>query len=518
MVGALLVFASGAVACFMATKKPLSEEPIVLPSLNQKTIAPAPEAVKTTKPPLENELIVSSIPYQESFTLTPGAFRILRLPNGKTVAVWCKKLRGMSAILENGDLGFEYGEEPFKNLKSEEIRLPKGGMTYGDYLSYIQSGGARDDGKRGEYTLYVMPYTLTLIREGATEKVLPMTITVCEMTDEEKRERKIPRREMRQHYLDALKSNDPTERIEAIRWIGRMTTDGFVYAGDPAENRKAIRPLLKDVEFSVREEALKWLRALGDEELLLEMFSPENEDHLRQFGGRGFADMCKQGDTARVEKKVLSFLEKDDAWSQTFALEFFFWHSGSRSQVKPYLAKCLKSDTATVRIATVAVIRFACERKEAAKLIESALDDPDEDVLKPALYEASAFTDIIPVTRILPFMTHKKPEIRKLAVNALDCSQKPEAIDPLLTMSRDASPEVRAEAAVILGRVGNPKVYDRLIELLGDLDAKVRESAINGLRWLGDKRAIPAIQKLKEDKEECVRDMAARTIRELSNK
>ena len=103
-----------------------------------------------------------------------------------------------------------------------------------------------------------------------------------------------------------------------------------------------------------------------------------------------------------------------------------------------------------------------------------------------------------------------------MATYAFDCSGNPQAIAPLLELTRDSIPKVRSKAAITLGRIGTKKAYNRLVELLEDRDADVRYGAVNGLRWLGDKRAIPHLEKLiKTEKNEMTLNMIKRTLRQL---
>lgn len=461
------------------------------------------------------KIAVQAVPFRTGISLSPGAACALRLPNGKTVAVWCRKQVGMMAMTDDSGLGFEYGEVPFKRLQRETIQLPEGGTTGGEYLSYIRQGPVMSSGKRKEYVLYVDTYSVSLITDGPAGSALPLTVSVREATEKER----VPENRKRAHYLKALASVDPATRLDAIRELGEMVSMGSTYAGDPKEIGDAIRPFLKDADPKIREEALVRLRVMGDEAALLEMLTPRPKDeYLKPNWGWTIAGWCRKDQSERLAKHVLSFLDTDDPALQEFALAFFSCYKIPYLPAQPYVARLLRSGSPAVRAAAASAIRFTCERKEAARLLYEALGDPSDEVLSKALVDVSYFHDSIPVARIIPLMAHTNLEVRRLAAGALDCSGSPDAVAPLLRASRDASPEVRAAAAVTLGRIADPKAYARLVELLEDSDAGVRESAINGLRWFGDKRAIPLIGRLKDDKDEKVRDMASHTTRELSNK
>src|SRR5579863_1429012 len=86
------------------------------------------------------ELSFKDLPASQSIRLAAGKACVIRLPNGKSVALWCAEAHGVIAVIEDEDLTFEYGEKPFKSLDREEIKLPGGGTTSGEYLSYIRQG------------------------------------------------------------------------------------------------------------------------------------------------------------------------------------------------------------------------------------------------------------------------------------------------------------------------------------------------------------------------------------------
>ncbi|HWC58310.1 MAG TPA: hypothetical protein VHC44_01355, partial [Verrucomicrobiae bacterium] len=187
---------------------------------------------------------LTNVPASREIRLAAGQACILRLPGGKTVALWCAQARGIPAVLDDGDLTFDYGEEPFKELKSEEIRLPGGGVTYGEYLSYIRQGPVISTDHTREYVLYVDNYALSIVNKdrGESGKALDLTISIRQATGKEI----IPPKQEREHYLQALHSTDPKIRLEAIQQLGEMVSLGSIYAGNHLEIADAIRPFLKD--------------------------------------------------------------------------------------------------------------------------------------------------------------------------------------------------------------------------------------------------------------------------------
>jgi len=476
-----------------------------------------PRCYRFIKTKTAEEVSFTDVPASRQIWLAPGTACIIRLPGGKTVALWCTRPRGIAAVLDDSDLTFHYGEVPFKTLESEEIRLPDGGVTYGEYRSYIRQGPVITGENTREYVLYVDNYSLSVVskNKGGSGKALPLMVAVRHATDKEL----IPPKQEREHYLQALRSTDPKIRLEAIRELGEMVALGSIYAGNRMEIADAIRPFLKDENEEIRKEALERLRVMGDDDALLEMLTPRPiEEFSEPNGAWTIAGWCRK-DSDRVPKHIMTFLETDDAKLQEFALAFFSCYKIPYTPAQPYVVKYLKSGVPEVRAAAASAIRFTCDRKTASLLLYEALGDPSDKVLLETLKEVSCFNENIPVQRIISLMTNENPEIRERAAYALDCCQNPAAVEPLLFATRDETPRVRAQAAVSLGRIGDAKAYGRLLELLKDSDANVRESAVNGLRWMGRRDAIEAVAALAEnDPSDNVRQMARRTVRELKQK
>ena len=139
---------------------------------------------------------VASVPFSKDVSLSPGAVRVIKLPNHKTVAVWCRRTSGLMAVLENSDLALEYGEAPFKRLEREEIALPDGASTGGEYLSYIRQGPVISSSDSCEYILYVDEYCVSLAKKPDVGQNLPVGISVRLASDKER----IPKKEERAHF------------------------------------------------------------------------------------------------------------------------------------------------------------------------------------------------------------------------------------------------------------------------------------------------------------------------------
>ena len=131
---------------------------------------------------------VSQVPFSRDFVLKPGDAYTFELPNSKTFAVWCRTNPWFVAATFEKDIGFEYGERAFERLDREEIQLPGGAITGGNYLSYIRQGPVYDGGmgNPSEYILYVEQYRISLKEKEINKHNIPMTVSVALATEKDR--------------------------------------------------------------------------------------------------------------------------------------------------------------------------------------------------------------------------------------------------------------------------------------------------------------------------------------------
>jgi HEAT repeat protein len=461
---------------------------------------------------------VSKVPFYHNIVLKPGDACTFELPNGKTVAVWGLANTGIMAELKGNTVGFGYGEEPFKKLEREEIQLPNGATTGGEYISYIRQGSVFDGGfgNPSEYILYVENYRISLKEKNLNSRNLPMTVSVRLANEKEQ----VTAKNEVDFYIKRLNSPDPGIQIDAIHELRMLLMLRSIYAVPRwKEIIEAIRPLSLSTRADVKAKAAGELLILGDVRSLLEVILPEPRGKWRtEDGAISLATYSQHFGKDKIYAKVLPFLESEDPELFRFALAFF--SQVKYGPAKPYMEKALRDEQANVRLyAFWALLDLRADAGEMSRLVSAMLDDKDEKVLQAALREAGRYNDLIPPKQMCKHLAHEAKEVRLMAAYALECCRNPKVIEPLLGATKDQEATVRARAAVSLGRNGAPAAYARLVELLGDPAAEVRESAINGLRWLGDPRAIPAIKKLeKSEPDRNVKIMAERTVRELSRR
>jgi hypothetical protein len=105
------------------------------------------------KAKMAQQVTFVTLPASQEIFLSPGDACTIQLPNNKTVALWRGSQSGFAAVFGGADLN--YGEVPFRQLESEEIHLPDGGMTHGEYRSYIRQGPVLQGNGTWDYILYV---------------------------------------------------------------------------------------------------------------------------------------------------------------------------------------------------------------------------------------------------------------------------------------------------------------------------------------------------------------------------
>ena len=458
----------------------------------------------------------SSIPYNKAFVLKPGKAITFQLPNKKTVAIWRTKPKGLLSKVFGQSSNFSYGEKPFIELESEVIKLSEGVTTTGEYLSYIRSGPAIYCGTDApsEYILYVQKYRIALKDIKMNNNNLQLTFSLNYATEEEQ----VGPKEKVNYYLGHLKNINPKQQLKAIGELSKLLTLGDMYAKlRKSQIIDSIKPLTLSSNNSVKSAAEYFVYHWGDAESILEKIVPEPIGKWRTEA-YSLANAAKRS-TRKDEicRHVMTFFQSADRELFEFAVIFFSCLDYDPS--KPILLKTLRNDgSPRIRSIIMEGLRLKVDDSEVISQINYILkeENPPKKLLLEALRTANWYTDQLNQKHLLKYLKHNDSEIREMAAYAFDCSGNPQAIAPLLELTRDSIPKVRSKAAITLGRIGTKKAYNRLVELLEDRDADVRYGAVNGLRWLGDKRAIPHLEKLiKTEKNEMTLNMIKRTLRQL---
>ena len=454
------------------------------------------------------------LPFESSVKIAKGDAAILSLPNGKEIAFWFGKGTFLDNLLDGSDVSFHWAEKPFTRLELTRRKMADGSEVCTEWKSYIRQGGVTTYSRSHdtERELFVDPYRIVLKDTGSADA--PVAVQVRLAT---KRELLFGDAE-REYFLKELKSEDPAECLEAIKELREMVEMGSTYAQDYHQViADAIRPLSKHADPKVQTAASEALRAMGGEQELLAVLSPEPKGEWRSENGGHRAALALQrgAKPEAVIKLVLTFFDSKDDTLVLFAAAFFSTIRDERAAPK-LLAAC-SHPSEDVRAVALTAIRSNCKEEDSVAQAKVLIKDPSKKVVLALLHE-NWLNRQVPSADVAKLLSSDDAELRAAAAYALDCCGDPDVVPPLLQATHDKVPAVRARAAVTLGRIQTPQAYNRLVELLADDAPQVRTEAINGLRWLRDRRAIAPIKKLLEqEKDSNVRDMAERTIRELSN-
>lgn len=127
---------------------------------------------------------VSAVPFEKQVEMGEGDAYEIRLPDGKTVAVWCERLRPemLSTIGEQrtaSGLKTAWGERPFKHPEPIWKSIGTNSYTLSGWESYISQGPVTTNGdETSDYEIYVGDLQINIIEHLQGKPSLPVTIRV----------------------------------------------------------------------------------------------------------------------------------------------------------------------------------------------------------------------------------------------------------------------------------------------------------------------------------------------------
>ncbi len=460
------------------------------------------------------EIAVKAVPFQQAIALRERQAVILRLPDGKSLALWCLPQGRIGLDLNGRQLSLSWGEEAFKELRFEEVPQEDGTTATGGYKdSYIRQGSVRTSDRDVVigYTLWASKYRVEIADEKDEAGTKSLQVSVVEATESEL----LTPRDRREKFVQAMKSKDASERAKGLQGLSGVLDS--TYAGKREDNIALIRPLLEDPES--RDLALQCLLRLQDRDAAMQVLGSVPAKPWDGYdAGQRFGCLFRSAsDDSRITTKTLDLLASNQAQVRDFALGFL--SEACIEAAREPLERLLDDPAPLTRARAVEDLMGCAPVAARAEDLQRALEDDAPEVLHVALREASKYNRDLDLACIFDLLANGDEETRRMAAYALDCCDRPEARDPLLAATRDAAPTVRAQAATSLGRAGFKDAYDRLVEMMKDSEPRVRSDAVNALRWLGDARAVVEIQRLMEtETDRDVRNMAERTLRELGDR
>jgi HEAT repeat protein len=510
---------------------PLFFEPVRLPNMNEEQFNKQVAILKSwfeKQADLHSSKLCSAIkitkkqiPYRKNFSLAPGNAITIILPDGKTLAVWCNKT-GAFSLPGDSDLSLSYGEKPFRLLEIKWIPQPDGSRVAGPYKSYIRSGEVTtwSSGPGHEYVLYVGDkYRISLKEEGDKDGKLPIRLSVRDATNEEKVK---PENEV-DHLVSQLKLKEPVKRIKAIRKLQEALMMGCNYATPRWEYIvQQIKPLSKDNNAAVREQALQTLIVLGDLDSIMSKIIPEpagknlNADtalELGQFTKRSKNKNKKQ----EVYDHVKTFFNSNKPELRAFAVSFFTYSDKLR-EIRQQLIKAQKDSSPKVRTASILAMEQVYPENEIPKHRIPMLNDESEEVVITVMESSVGYGSEreLPISAVEKFINSKNKKIRLAAIDAIQFKDNEQSEAILLPLTYDKDKDIRVSATYALCGEKSAKVYQRFLELLQDNDSLVRIRALQGL-YLDDYiEAIPHLKKfIKIEKDKEVQEIAQEAIDKL---
>jgi HEAT repeat protein len=142
---------------------------------------------------------------------------------------------------------------------------------------------------------------------------------------------------------------------------------------------------------------------------------------------------------------------------------------------------------------------------------------------QPELPQAAAQVLSAMGTQVMPLLDQllEQPASRPIAVQVLAQMRQPQAIPPLLALSKDRDATIRAAAIDALSGFHTPEIAQVLQQALADPDSAVRLTAVRsvGFCWrdLPDDQWLPRLQPLLRDRDLAVCRQAALTLGRLGN-
>jgi HEAT repeat protein len=421
-------------------------------------------------------------------TLAPGEAVVFTLPKDRELAVWNKKAGRLDHLLPMEAVSMGYGEKPFRQLDNfEEIKLPNGGTTRGESLSYIRPGAVMDGGmgKPREYILFVDDYRIN-IKQTQLQPVMRLRVTMEIASDDEK----VGAKGEIDHFLAYLKSEDSATRSKGVASLSELLICGSTYAElREAEIVEALQSLVNDPDQTVRDQAAAKLCEAGEpvsilNELETRVRAADTDAKAAWSLGRGMRYPKKTGNLEAVYRRAVELAASPQESERVLGVAFL---SGcpEHASAGPAIRRALSDPSASVRKAAANGLEqvFGNDRVAAREQSVSMLTDASPEVLIGVL-ESSIYVGEerqLPFGVVEPFLDHENRRLRIAAIRALRFAKGPAFEQRLLPFTHEPDAEIRAEAAQTLAHGILPETTQRFVELLDDPEVLVRIRGVQGL-------------------------------------
>jgi len=175
------------------------------------------------------------------------------------------------------------------------------------------------------------------------------------------------------------------------------------------------------------------------------------------------------------------------------------------------LFEYLASSDALVRLRAVEVIGRIQDPSDALTIVPM-LADPDEHVVKEAIFALGQIGEDTVSVALVDFCTRAKPDQLTLGMEALGKIGGPDAVNFLMETLHDFHASIRAEATLALARAEDPTAIPNLLIAIHDPDAEAAAWAIYALEKIPSKRIGDSVEPFLTNKDPLVKQYAARTL------
>jgi HEAT repeat protein len=272
--------------------------------------------------------------------------------------------------------------------------------------------------------------------------------------------------DMEKRLILLFSDKNPHIRESAVKIAGY-----FGYAGC----KTFVHKLCSDIDINVRIAAIENLPAYEDERLYsaLQCLFPDEDSRIRAAVVRAFGQI----ESKQSFNILTRALDDTEQWVRYFAVKSLDAH-GFVEAIQKMKEIAIGDPAPFVRLAAIEFLGHTGGQL-AASILSSLAGDPNRDVAIAA-------------------------------INAMGDIHHPEALPPLLALSKTTDPELRKNAIEAIGRRDGPGAASALqwVAMTDKVDA-IRMSAINGLRQIANNESIAALLNLTTDNENRERAISA---------
>ena len=178
------------------------------------------------------------------------------------------------------------------------------------------------------------------------------------------------------------------------------------------------------------------------------------------------------------------------------------------------LVKELKHDTSFQRRAAAEALEGTDDPRAIQPLL-SALDDADVTVQVSAIHALGRVNSEPVCNALLQKLRASTPQVRLAAAQVIGRWQDPATAEAFVDALADSNFEVRVTAIQYFERLSDPRAAEVIVPLLSDPDSDVRQASAKALGVLRNAMAIPGLVMTLIDEERLVRRTAEESLKQI---